>query len=91
MFGSLIEKFRPAAKKTATYRGLPSVIDHQKVALESIAAEGEISERLGHLFERFPEERVTLSTVSEGYRQFSRTGITPTEAYYSFRQLYCRT
>src|SRR5262249_17376459 len=33
----------------------------------------------------------TLSTLSEGYHQFSQTGITPTEAYYAFRQLYCRT
>ena len=32
-----------------------------------------------------------LGTLSEGYRQFSRTGITPTDAYLAFRQLYCRT
>ena len=91
MVASLFKKFRPTAKKAVTYRGLPSVIDHQRVALESIAAEGEIGEKLSCLLQRFPEESVSLDTLIEGYRQFSRAGITPPDAYYAFRHLYFRT
>jgi len=92
MLASLIEKFFPLAKKRSTYRTLPAALDHRALAMEAVAREAQICERLrSELLLRFPAEQPSIESLIDGYREFVRSGATPENAYQSFRYLYWRT
>jgi Phytanoyl-CoA dioxygenase (PhyH) len=79
-------------RKTPVYRDLPASLDYRKDALERLAKEAQIAPPLlRELVQRFPALSGSIRSMVQNMDEFVRTGITPQEGYYQFRNLYFQT